>query len=212
MRIRLLGPHGPSPLLTCCSIAAAVVGIVSSAQGYTHLGILMLSVCGVLDAFDGRFAGLFKRDADARTFGMAIDSLADVVAFGVAPAILMAQSALQHLTSGLTALVIALAAFYVLAAVWRLAWFDTLSINHGNTGSSAFRGVPVTYAALVFPLAFALCKVLGNWLQAGFVMPLLSTVLAALFVLDIEVPRPKTPVLIVLCLASLLASAYVMWW
>ena len=68
------------------------------------------------------------------------------------------------------------------------------------------------YAALVFPLAFALCKVLGNWLQAGFAMPLLSTVLAVLFVLDIEVPRPKTSVLIVLCLASLLASAYVMWW
>lgn len=72
---------------------------------------------GIFDMMDGRVARLTRRGSD---FGVQLDSIADVVGFGVAPAVIAYVWTLHHLG----ALGVAVAVWYVIAAAFRLARFN----------------------------------------------------------------------------------------
>ena len=80
-------------ILTYLSLASAVVGICFSVGGakepYPWVGVVCLLISGLCDAFDGIVARTRKnRTREDCMFGERIDSLADLVAFGVAPAMI----------------------------------------------------------------------------------------------------------------------------
>ena len=75
--------------LTYLSLAFATIGIVVSLQqsGHPYIGVFFLLLCGLCDAFDGRVARTKKNRTDfEKKYGVQIDSLSDLVAFGVLPA------------------------------------------------------------------------------------------------------------------------------
>ena len=85
----MVGVYDYTVVLTYFSLASAVTGIFVSLSGPGHpvLGSLFLLLCGLFDAFDGRVARRKKdRTELERQFGIQIDSLTDLVAFGVLPA------------------------------------------------------------------------------------------------------------------------------
>ncbi len=90
------------------------------------------------DAFDGRVARLTKTQSE---FGMQLDSLADVVSFGAAPALLLYKSTLEPL--GFWGLFFSAA--YVSCGALRLARFNLLSNRHAS--SQFFVGLPIPVAA-----------------------------------------------------------------
>jgi CDP-diacylglycerol---serine O-phosphatidyltransferase len=91
------------------------------------------------DAFDGRVARMTKTQSD---FGVELDSLADVITFGVAPAILVYKWALY----GLGFAGIAIAAIYAACGAIRLARFNVLA--HSEAGVQRFFvGLPIPLAA-----------------------------------------------------------------
>lgn len=96
------------------------------------------------DMADGRVARLTKTQSE---FGMQLDSLADMVTFGVAPAVLVHKWGLSGL--GLLGAVVAFA--YVACAALRLARFNVISIRGGGGGGgmSFFTGLPTPLAAMV---------------------------------------------------------------
>jgi CDP-diacylglycerol--serine O-phosphatidyltransferase len=92
------------------------------------------------DAFDGRVARMTKTQSD---FGVQLDSLADVISFGAAPALLVYKWALAPL--GLVGLFVAFA--FAACGALRLARFNVLA-HRGDKGSSRFFvGLPIPLAA-----------------------------------------------------------------
>ena len=93
------------------------------------------------DGFDGRVARLTKTQSD---FGMQLDSLADVVSFGAAPALLVYKWALAPL--GFVGLFISFA--FAACGALRLARFNVLAMRnpHGG-GGNFFVGLPIPLAA-----------------------------------------------------------------
>ena len=85
----MLGYYDYTVILTYFSLISAGVGIFLclSGNGHPYLGVFFLLFCGLCDAFDGKVART-KRDRtpEQRCFGIQIDSLSDLVAFGVLPA------------------------------------------------------------------------------------------------------------------------------
>ncbi len=94
------------------------------------------------DGFDGRVARLTKTQSQ---FGMELDSLADVISFGVAPALLVYQWALGDW--GMAGTFVAFA--YAACGALRLARFNVIAQrSHGAGGSSDFFvGLPIPFAA-----------------------------------------------------------------
>lgn len=97
-----------------------------------YAGLLIFGAM-LFDMLDGSIARLTNQASD---FGQQLDSLCDVVSFGVAPAFIMLK-----LTDRFPArMMVCLAVFYVLCAILRLARFNVES--HPDDGHSSFRGLP----------------------------------------------------------------------
>ncbi len=109
-------------------------------------GAVFIGIAAIIDFLDGFVARLFKATSE---MGKQLDSLADVVSFGVAPGMILYQllriAFIQQedaLDTSLWALAPAL--LFPCAGAWRLARF-----NIENSSSSDFKGLPIPAAGLV---------------------------------------------------------------
>ena len=141
MRAPLHDLHA-SNLLTYGSLAAAVTAMAASAGlSNTALAGCALALAAIMDAFDGRFARLFRRSPRQAQLGRELDSLVDAVTFGVAPVVVISTRFPAH---GPTAVFCwFIAGFYVLAVVTRLAFYNV------QEDEERFVGIPTPAAALV---------------------------------------------------------------
>jgi CDP-diacylglycerol--serine O-phosphatidyltransferase len=107
---------------------------------YTISLYCILAAC-LFDLLDGRLARLGGKESP---FGREFDSLADIVSFGVAPALLVFKIVLYELPSRIGWLV---AVFYLLCGALRLARFNIATTYNLGNGSRNFTGFPIPAAA-----------------------------------------------------------------
>jgi CDP-diacylglycerol--serine O-phosphatidyltransferase len=100
----------------------------------------ILGAC-LCDLLDGRLARLGGKESP---FGREFDSLADIVSFGVAPALLVFKIVLADIPNRIGWLI---AVFYLLCGAMRLARFNVASTYNLGTGSRNFSGFPIPAAA-----------------------------------------------------------------
>lgn len=186
--IRFIGVYDYTVILTYVSLISSVFGITQAIHGDYKAAIFCLAFSGVCDAFDGRVARTKKnRTEDEKNFGIQLDSLCDVVCFGIFPALICYLLGVRGFPGLL------LVFFYCLCAVIRLAFFNVLEGNRQKTegGSNKFyRGLPVTSIAFVLPLAFWLQFLLSD---IGFLILLHFILLLEgfLFILDFPLRKPS---------------------
>lgn len=131
-------------LLTTGNLLCGFAAIVMTVEGRHQWAAVSLFVGMVMDMLDGKVARLTRTTTQ---FGVEYDSLADVVSFGVAPAILLYCWGLVHLWevgAGAGRIGAGAAFLYVLCAALRLARFNVLT---GTTDRRYFIGLPSPGAA-----------------------------------------------------------------
>lgn len=115
----MIGFYSYTVILTYLSLVFAMVGIHLSVIGLYQWSFICLMMCGICDTFDGMVARSKKnRTEEEKKFGIQIDSLCDLISFGVFPAILGYNLGLSSVGW------LAIEILYVLAAVIRLAYFN----------------------------------------------------------------------------------------
>jgi len=140
-------------LLTTGNLFAGYYSIVSALHGEFRGAAIALGVAFVLDGLDGRIARLTNTQSE---FGKVYDSLADVLTFGAAPAVLLLSWGLWDLgrVGWLTSF------FFLVCAAIRLARFE---INDGKSDHRFFVGLPTPAAACMFAaLAFYNPQAIGS--------------------------------------------------
>jgi len=126
-------------LFTTGALFAGFYGIVAASNDRFEAAAIAILIAMVLDGMDGRIARLTNTQSD---FGAQYDSLADMVSFGLAPALVVYEWSLMSLGK-----LGWLAAFmYSAAAALRLARFNT---QVGNADKRYFQGLPSPAAAAV---------------------------------------------------------------
>ncbi|MBL0686839.1 MAG: CDP-diacylglycerol--serine O-phosphatidyltransferase [Sulfurospirillum sp.] len=129
-------------LFTAASSFLGVIGIIASSNGQFEKASIYILLSLVLDGLDGRVARLTNTTSK---FGAEFDSLADIIAFGVAPAMLFYFS-IGYQFGKLGAL---FSALYVVFGAIRLARFNVMS---GVSEPSVFIGIPIPAAAVVLTM------------------------------------------------------------
>ena len=87
--IKLIGVYDYTVILTYLSLISSVFGMTQAIHGDYKEAIFCLAFSGACDAFDGRVARTKKnRTEDEKNFGIQLDSLCDVICFGVFPAMI----------------------------------------------------------------------------------------------------------------------------
>ena len=207
-----IGKLVPSSI-TLLALASGITAIRFAIDGKWEIAVTFIICAGILDMLDGRAARLLG--ANSR-FGAQLDSLADLVSFGVAPAIIMYRWSLDQMghLGWIAALV-----FCACGAI-RLARFNVESVrDEGATkGNPYFTGLPTPAAAcmVLLPLLVSF-----QWndpvIQHGWVSLTILLVTSALMVSRLPTPSIKYMklqrqhrILAGICFA-LLAAALIVW-
>jgi CDP-diacylglycerol--serine O-phosphatidyltransferase len=112
------------------------------AKKYYEMAILLIFGSCIFDLLDGRMARLTGQDSP---FGREFDSLADIVSFGMAPAMLLAKAVLFPLPNNVGW---GIALLYLLCGAMRLARFNCLAVMPKKPGDNGdFTGIPIPMAA-----------------------------------------------------------------
>ena len=168
----MIGFYDYTVILTYLSMISATCGIIFCLNniGHPYIGMFFLLLCGLCDAFDGKVARTKKnRTERMKKFGIQIDSLSDLIAFGVLPAcigIAMMRCSIFYETLpntifflkiteraiGVKIAFTIIATFYTLAALIRLAF-----VNH-NAGARSLRMFAATPAQSCAESAASRCS------------------------------------------------------
>ncbi|MBO7124058.1 MAG: CDP-alcohol phosphatidyltransferase family protein [Treponema sp.] len=222
----MIGFYDYTVVLTYLSMISATTGVILCLNdiGHPFLGMLFLMFCGLCDAFDGKVARTKKnRTERMEKFGVQIDSLSDLVAFGILPAcigIAMLRSSIDfynfpdiiflHLADKSTIIKIFLtviAVLYSLAAMIRLAYFNVLEDERKKTEDGAnkiFVGLPVTSSALIFP-TILLIHIFSS-ADLTILYFIFLAIVGFLFVSEIQVKKPTLKGLLIMISIGLLEA------
>jgi CDP-diacylglycerol--serine O-phosphatidyltransferase len=150
-------------LITTGALFAGFAAIVTAMDGNFVTAAIAIYIAGVLDGMDGRVARMTSTESE---FGKQYDSLADMVSFGLAPALVFYSWGARHLQElgwlwGKLGWLVAF--FFAVAAAMRLARYNTRA---GKADKRYFEGLPSpAAAALVAGLVWlsTILQVSGLW-------------------------------------------------
>jgi CDP-diacylglycerol--serine O-phosphatidyltransferase len=159
--------------LTLCGMFCGFYAILASLKGHYIYACWAIMIATIFDGLDGWVARLTN---STTKFGIELDSLSDLVAFGVAPAVLLYSWALQpfgRLGWG--------AAFlFVICGALRLARYN---VQMGSTESKAFTGLPIPGAGIVAAsMVLFYHEMWGMMYEKNYVILFITFVLAVLMV------------------------------
>lgn len=186
--MHFIGFYDYTVYLTYLSLVSALVGMLQASKGNLRLAVLCIVFSGVCDMFDGIVARTKKdRTQDQKNFGIQIDSLVDVIAFGVTPAVVYYFHGVK------SAIGIAILIFYVLCGVIRLAFFNVLETKRQADPTApacapGFRGLPITFSAVITPLVCAIAYLLPEDVRI-WVYYIAPALMGFFFILDVRIPK-----------------------
>jgi archaetidylserine synthase len=140
--------------------------ILAASLGNMGFSVLLVILSAVADGFDGFLA----RRTKASELGAGLDSLADLISFGVAPAVLVMK------TFDMSAPILAASMIYLTCGILRLARFNISADN-----DRSFEGIPITASGLTVAAS--------NLSNSSDLTLILMIVLAALMVSSIPYPK-----------------------
>ena len=161
-------------IVTALNLVLGMFAIISTFQGeFTYAAVFVVSAM-VADGLDGRVARYFGVSSD---FGKELDSLCDLVSFGVAPAVMAYAYMLKDFTGGAF-----IAAAFATCGALRLARFNV----NTNTVKGYFMGLPIPAGGCVIATFVML-----DMKPSGWLFPLMVAVFAYLMVSTIRYPDFK---------------------
>jgi len=184
----MIGFYNYSVILTCVGLVSALLGITRVFAGDFKSAVLCMIVSGICDMFDGNIARLFKnRSEQEKSFGIQIDSLCDLVCFGVFPAIFGYFVSTNKIIGEVSAILL------VLAAVIRLAYFNVKEIKRQQETTEKrkyYQGLPVTSMSMILPTCYCFRNVLGA-VAYPYVLPGVYLITSFLFLYDFKFYKPS---------------------
>ena len=136
--------------ITLIGVCIGLSSIKFALDGKFSLAVVAILFAGLMDALDGRIARLIKGTSK---MGKELDSLGDVISFGVAPAFIMYFWSLQYLDK----LGWFVCLIYVICVALRLARFNISSEEESSWKDNFFEGVPAPAGGIIvlMPLIFS---------------------------------------------------------
>ena len=182
----MIGFYNASVILTYLGVVSAVFGMSQAFNGNFKIAILCLMISGLTDMYDGTIAKMIKRSEDAKKFGIEIDSLCDLVCFGVYPVVIGYCLGMDQWYARIIYMC------YVLGGVIRLAYFNVMEEedqNRDESGAKIYTGLPVTSAALIFPAVLLIHMLIRADLTFLYFGVMLIT--GGLFISKIQIKKPQ---------------------
>ena len=205
----MIGFFNYTMILTYMSLASASLGIIITLTfSSPYAGMFCMLFSGLCDAFDGKVARIKKNRSDTeRKYGIQIDSLADIVAFGVLPVCIgasMLNKSLLNLFGREDEIIIKvfsvllyfIMSAYIITALMRLAYFNVTEEERQKSEAGVrkyYLGLPVTSAAIIFPSIMVIQYLLDGFLDIDFTLVyfIAMSLCAIAFITKFQLKKPS---------------------
>ncbi len=183
----MIGFYDYTVILTYIGFASGITGMFCTTTKHLRLAVFFLALSGLCDMFDGKIARTKKnRTAEEKSFGIQIDSLCDMVCFGVLPIMICFKIGMRQIYS------MVLLVFYGLAGVIRLGYFNVMEERRQeqtDENREYYQGLPITSMAMVLPLFFLFSPFLPSRQAFVAVLHILVALVGSLFVIDFKMRK-----------------------
>ena len=196
-------------VLTFLGLVFSIFGMTQADASHMVVAVACLAASGLCDAFDGRVAGTkVDRTKKEIIFGMQLDSLCDVICFGIFPAVICYSSGVGHYIGGIAL------SYYCICAVIRLAFFNTLEtekLDKTTQEEKVYHGLPITSISIILPIVFFICMVFIPEKVHPIVYIFMLFIVGTLFILDFKLKKPslKQLVLIIVIVFIFVVASFV---
>ena len=211
-KLPIIGYFGYWVWLTYLSVVTSFTGITFALRGKPDAAVVCLILSGICDMFDGTVARTAKRNDTQKAYGIQIDSLADVMSFGLLPAAIgYCLFDLAGNTSPIAnVLTIGICAMYVLCGLIRLAYFNVTEEEMQARGEKRtyYVGLPITMASLILSVTYF---IIGGLTCVSTIYSGLLVFLACCFVSQLHIPKVKLKYMVIASfvgLGMILVSLY----
>ena len=204
----MVGFYNYTVILTYIGVVSAVLGVGLSMYGRTSMAVVCLMVSGFCDLFDGSIARTRARTINEKKFGIQIDSLADLICFGILPAAIGFSIGMTRWYEAAVLVV------YVLAALIRLAYYNVTEDEIEfceNSKRVYYDGLPVTTIAILIPMIYTLRPVMKNGFLLLYALCLLMTAIAFLVKVKVRKLGMKGMIAAAFCGLAVLALLIAGW-
>ncbi len=211
----MIGFYDYTVVLTYIGFASGITGMFCATTRHLRLAVFFLALSGLCDMFDGKIARTKKnRTEEEKSFGIQIDSLCDMVCFGVLPIMICFKLGMRQIYS------MVLLIFYGLAGVIRLGYFNVMEEKRQeqtDENRKYYQGLPITSMAMVLPIFFVFSPLLPSHQAFLIMLHIVVAVVGALFVIDFKMRKLSAKELFSLALAVAAAVAVMLflwrnWW
>ena len=201
----MIGYYNYTVWLTFIGMLSSVTGMGLAIQGKIIPAVICLMFSGFCDMFDGIVARTKKdRTDEEKRFGIQLDSLSDIVCFGVLPFVIGVCIGAREWWQ------ISIMALFALAGLIRLAYFNVTEETRQkqtNEKRKHYLGVPITSSALTVPLLFCFRGLLDGAFPIAYTLLLLVN--GMLFVVPLQVKKPSKTGLAVMLVIGIVCTALI---
>lgn len=173
-------------LVSMLNAAFGFLAIIMAFRGDLTLSAMFILVAVIFDSLDGWVARMSNR-VDQYGFGKNIDSLCDVISFGVAPGMLLYTASTSYFIPYINILV---ALLIVLCGILRLSRFNVLTDSSPNNSEDKFIGLPIPTTGLI----------LGSYYLSGIFniewALIMMTTVSMLMISTVEYPKIRNPIVL----------------
>ena len=211
----MIGFYDYTVVVTYISLISSIMGMFFAIDGKLPLAVFCLAFSGLCDMFDGKIARTKKnRTDDEKAFGIQIDSLCDVVCFGIFPIILGYQLGMCKIYS------LMILAFYGVAGVIRLAYFNVMEEKRQSETSENrkyYQGLPITFMSVIMPLLFMVSVFFPGFRYFLVCLHIAMLLVGFLFILNFRFRKPTNRELVILVAVVAVAVLFILlykegWW
>lgn len=208
----MIGFYDYTVVVTYISLISSIMGMFFAIDGKLPLAVFCLAFSGLCDMFDGKIARTKKnRTDDEKAFGIQIDSLCDIVCFGIFPIILGYQLGMCKIYS------LMILAFYGVAGVIRLAYFNVMEEKRQSENRKYYQGLPITSMSVIMPLLFMVSVFFPGFRYFLGCLHFAMLLVGFLFILDFRFRKPTNRELVILVAVVAVAVLFILlykegWW
>ena len=185
----MIGFYNASVILTYLGVVSAVFGMSQAFNGNFKIAILCLMISGLTDMYDGTIAKMIKRSEDAKKIGIEIDSICDLVCFGVYPVVIGYCLGMD---------------LWYARIIYMCYVSEEQRQAHSSSRRKHYQGLPITSVALIIPIVYQLRRFFPE--EFPYIYVAMLAVIAFLFVFDVKVFKPdKICMLVFVVLGALIA-------
>ena len=183
-----------SDIISLLNMSSGFLSILCSINNYFELSAILMIIAIMFDSTDGWVARKTKRN-DSLGFGKNIDSLSDVVSFGVAPAVFIYTS-INTTSIPLQLIVILVSLLIVVCGVLRLTRYNVIA-DHVKT--SDFIGFPIP------GISFIIATYYLSGLYNSYLALILSIIVSILMISNVKYPKfSNIPLISISCILIIL--------